>query len=468
MTLSPRTSRWRSTADLPAPLAALAPWAVAAGLVAYTLYATVDWDLPWSGGPSFGPVWIVATTLAIAGWSATGRRPRALAAVAIGTVTAMLLTDVAYLASGRELRDLDIYLRAGDQFAAGAPVYLDHVLMERPDEPPGYPFLYPPVTLPLFAGLGALPDAVARTGWVAGSVGAAVAALRLFGLPWRWVAVLLAWPPVFQGIQVGNVAVLVALLFAAAPRWPAGLVLAPIFKIYSGLAAAWLVREGRWRALAAGIAIVAGACLATLPLTGPGRWAEWWRGLDLFRASQPFLPASLYGFGLLFFVPGWAAIAAAGAVFAAAVHTAGRSGLARLGLATAVASPSLYSHGLIMGLPALLELRAIALWGALAITAVSPGLGWWLAIGLTVVAWFVPTLRRDPAAAGEGAEWHPLPTGIGPWGRLVPGSSQAVRRGPLSSVPAPSSDVGSRPRDPSRSPRNSSWTSVDREKPARP
>ncbi len=78
----------------------------------------------------------------------------------------------------------------------------------------------------------------------------------------------------------------------------------------------------------------------------------------------------------------------------------GLDGLARFGVATVVGSPSLFSHGFVVALPAFLELRPVGLWLAIGLTSVAPGLGWWLAIGLVVVASFATVLRR--------------PTG-GPW-----------------------------------------------------
>lgn len=381
-------------------------WALAAVLAAYILFATRDWDVPRPGDPSFGPLWIGATLALLAAWRVSGRALSPLAVIALGAIAAMALTDLAYSAS-RSLRDLHLYLGAGERFAAGQPVYLAGLLTERPVDLTTYPYLYPPPTLPLFAALAGLRGPVLDALWLAGSVAAALATLRLFGLSWRWAFLLLLWPPVFQGIQVGNVAVFTALLFAAAPWIGAGLVVAGVFKIYSGVAALWLVRERRWRALAVGVAIVLAWCLATLPLTGLDRWTEWWRGLEWYRASQASLPDSLYGFGLGHDLPALAALAVGVLAVVLALQARGATALGRLGLATAVAAPSLFAHGLMVALPAFLELRAVALWTTLAITSVAPGMAWWIAIGLAIAAWFVPSLRRPP---GDDA-WHPAACG---------------------------------------------------------
>jgi glycosyl transferase family 87 len=370
--------------------------------------------VPYPGALPFGPLWVAATAALIALWVVTGRALTPVAAIALGVVAAMTLTDVSYLAT-QGLRDLHLYLRAGEQFLDGRPVYLDALFTSRPADLADYPFLYPPLTLPFFAALSRLPAPLVDLGWLAASIGAAVATLRLFGVRWTAVPVLLLWPPFFQGIQVGNVAVPLGLLFALAPWVGGGLVVAAIFKIYSGLAALWLVRERRTKELAAGLLIVAATAVLTLPLVGASLWADWWRGLDLFRQSQPLLADYLYGFGLPRYVPDWLAVAVAAVLAVVALRSRGLEGLARLGLVTAVASPSLYAHGLIVALPAFLSLRSVWFWTALAITSVAPGIAWWAAILLAVAAWIVPALRRDSAARPLEDVLHPLPAGALPW-----------------------------------------------------
>jgi hypothetical protein len=297
------------------------------------------------------------------------------------------------------------------------------------------------MTLPVFAAMSRLPALAVDAAWVAASIAAALATLRLFGVPWRWAVLLLAWPPFFQGIQVGNVAVLLALLFAIAPWVGGGLIVAAVFKIYSGLAALWLVRERRLMALAAGIGIIAGTAIITLPLVGPERWRAWLDGLEWFRASQPLLADYLYGFGLPRYIPFVAAVAIAGAVTIAAVRMRGPDGLARLGLATVVASPSLYAHGLIVGLPAFLALRARWLWTVLAITSVAPGIAWWAAIGLGVAAWWLPALRRSGAGPERDGELHPLPPGVLPW-PAAPWDGRPAAPAPRPTPAAPAAGQG--------------------------
>jgi Glycosyltransferase family 87 len=403
-----RTVAWR-----------LGEWLLPVVLGTYVLYATIDWEVPQPGGIRFGPLWLGVTLAAGIGWIAAGRRLGAIAMTALASIAAMVLTDITFIV-GQNLRDLHLYLHAGRHFLDGEPVYLDRLFTVRPVDLSNFPFLYPPPTLPVFAILSLLPQLLVDVGWVAASIAAGVFLLRLIGIRGWWTFVFLAWPPLFQGIEVGNVSIFAGLLFALAPWLGAGLVVAAVFKLYSGIAALWLVRERRALGLVTGIAVVVGAALVTLPLTGIDRWHEWLVGLDWYRASQPLLPGSLYGFGLARYLRFLPFVAVAVLVTVVALRSRGREGLARLGLATVVASPSLYAHGLMVAVPALLLLEARWMWLALGIMSVAPGIGWWAGIGLTVVAWVVPVLRRTGSAGEEGVNvdddaLHPLRRGAGPW-----------------------------------------------------
>jgi hypothetical protein len=381
---------WRSA------LVRAGEWALPVVLGAYILNATVDWEVPQPGGIRFGPLWLAVTILAALGWWMGGRRVTPVAILILSSVSGMVLTDITFIV-GQNLRDLHLYVHAGDHFLNGQPVYLDQLFTVRPKDLSNFPFLYPPMTLPLFAVLARLPALLVDAGWLALSIAVSVATLRIFGVRGPLLAVFLLWPPFFQGIQVGNVVVFAGLLFAIAPRWGAGLVIAAIFKLYSGIAALWLVRQGRLRDLVLGIAIVFGLALATLPLTGVDRWREWLVGLDWFRASQPYLPGSLYGIGLARFLPFVVFVGIAAAIVVIALRSRDLESLRRLGVATIVASPSLYAHGLIVMVPAMLRLNAPWLWLALGITSVAPGIGWWAAIVLIVASWFVSPMRRPDA-----------------------------------------------------------------------
>src|SRR5918995_286723 len=78
------------------------------------------------------------------GRSGIGRALGAIETAAIIAVVAMVLTDVTSFWS-QPLRDLALYVKAGDAFMAGAPVYARDPLAEVPTDLSNYPFLYPPV-----------------------------------------------------------------------------------------------------------------------------------------------------------------------------------------------------------------------------------------------------------------------------------------------------------------------------------
>ena len=377
---------------------ALAPrdwrdWSAVLFLVVYILVAVYDWRLPGRDGTSFGPVWVAGSSVVVVALRLVRGRWEPVAALAACTSVAALLTDLVQF-NGQLLRDLGIYLRAGAQFAAQAPVYLSTVLTEAPVDKTTYPYLYPPPTLPIVAVLAALPRTLVEAGWVVGSILVAVWGLRRVGLPTRWAIAALLWPPFFQGLYVGNVVVPAFALFAAAPWFGAGLVLAAAFKPYSAIAALWLVRERRFGQIVRGGAILAGLALVTLPLVGVDSWRDWLDGLRLYALSQPQVPA-LLGLSLGAYLPGWLPLVAALAAIGWAWLGRGLEGLARFGVATVVGSPSLFAHGFVVALPAFLELNPVALWLALGITSVAPGLGWWLSIVLVVVASVATVLRRS-------------------------------------------------------------------------
>jgi hypothetical protein len=385
-------------------------WLLVVGLAVYVLVAVIDWRVPDAGGVPFGPLWAGLATVGIVGARLLRGRWEPLVALAACGSLAMLLTDLTQF-HGQVLRDLGIYLKAGEHFAAGAPAYLSQPMTTQPVDLTNYPFVYPPPTLPVFVALAALPRPLVEVTWLVGSVAAALGGLRLLGSPWRWAVAALVWPPFFQGIYVGNVSVLLFALLAAAPWLGGGLLLGAILKPYSAVASLWLVRERRFRALGAGGAAVAVVGLATLPVVGLGVWRDWLEGLRYYAESGALLPTRLIALGLSAYVPWVAAALASVAVVAWAWLGRGREGLARFGVATVVTSPSVFAHGFLLALPAFLGLRRPWLWVALGITSVAPGLGWWMTIVLVVGATFLPGLRRE--------------TG-GPWSRPADADDAAV------------------------------------------
>ena len=398
-------------------------WLPVGLLGVYLAWNARDRGVPLGTGVDYLPAWAASVAVALLAASLLARRIRPtrpwlrpVETAAILAVVAMVLTDLTM--TYQPLRDLGIYLKAGQHYLAGSPVYLQAAMAARPADLTDYPFLYPPLTLPPFATLSMLPTPIAQAVWVGGSVALGSVALRVIGLPWRWTLLALAWPPLFQGLWVGNVAVPALALFALGPWLGEGLLVGSVFKSYTGLAALWLVRERRWRQIVAGVAIVAALGLFTLPLTGLAPWGAWMEGLKQYQTSAQNVPA-LYGFGLPRFVPFWAFVALAAAAVLAALRPSGRESLARLGTATIVASPSLWGHGLLVAVPSMLSLRAPWLWLAIGITSAPDGLQWWWAIALIAASWLVPGMRRAEATgrgAGEAAEpLHPLAAGSSAW-----------------------------------------------------
>jgi Glycosyltransferase family 87 len=355
------------------------------------------------------PVFLALIALGtLATRAVTGSAPP-IAVLVVAAIVGMVLTDITVLPT-QALRDLGIYVKAGAHYAANERVYLDGLVTSVPQDRTDYPYLYPPFTLPFVAVLAALPFPLVATAWVALQVVAAVLTFRLIGIRPRWWLVLLAWPPVFQGLFVANVSIFAGFLFAAGPWFGAGLLLAGVFKVYSALAGLWLARERRWRPIVTAVVALAAVSLMTLPLTGIERWREWIAGLVWFRQSQDLLPNSLYGIALPHYLPQIVAVAIGAAVVAAAWFARRTEGLARFGVATIVASPSLYAHGIIPGLPAMTTLRLRWAWLVVAVTSVVPGEAWWAAIAFICLSWFALVLRRPaitlpPAsAAGRGGE----------------------------------------------------------------
>ena len=399
------------------------------GLIgAYLVWNARDRSVPLGPGVDYAPAWAISVVVALLAASVLARhfrpaRPwlRPVEAAAILAAAAMVLTDLTM--TNQPLRDLGIYLKAGQHYLAGNPVYLQAPMTARPADLTNYPFLYPPPTLPPFAALSMLPTPIAQAIWVGGSLALGLAALRIIGLPWRWTILAVAWPPLFQGLWVGNVAVPALALFALGPWLGEGLVVGAVFKSYTGLAALWLARERRWRQIATGVAVIAALGLVTLPLTGVGQWNAWVEALRLYQSSAQNVPA-LYGFGLPRFVPFWVFVALAAAAVLAALRPSGRESLARLGTATVVASPSLWGHGLLVAVPSMLSLRAPWLWLAIGITSAPDGLQWWYAVALIAASWSVPEMRRPEATANgpeeagvpPGEPLHPLAANLLPWG----------------------------------------------------
>jgi hypothetical protein len=250
-------------------------------------------------------------------------------------------------------------------------------LTSLPADTSQLPFVYPPLTMPFFGLVAALPRAPVVVAWELAAVGSAVLSLRWFGVRWRWCPVLLLWPPFVEGIWVGNVAVPALLLLAAASRAAWTLALGPVFKLQFAVPALWLLRDRRWRDIAIGSGIVVGLAVITLPLVGPGAWATWIDALRAFQATAANIPG-LAGAPLSLLISFPAYVICSAVAIALGLVVGGRVGLARLAVASVVASPSLYRHGLLSLLPGLLGLDEVLLWVGLGI--VTNPTGMWAAV----------------------------------------------------------------------------------------
>lgn len=357
-------------------------------------------------------VWLALVALLATAIVLVRRRSlTSITVMAIEVLAASVVSDVGN-SSGGGLRDLRLYLSAGSHFLAGGTVYTVEPIHRYPHDLATLPFLYPPPTLPLFAFLAALPFPVAAALWVGGGIAAVVCSLRLLGLSWRWAIIGLLWPPIEQGIFVGNVAAPSLLLLALAPRLAGGLVVGGILKPQHGVMALWLLRERAWRSLRLGIGAVVVTVLVTLPFTGVALWGDWVRGLFAYRVSQRIL-GGLYGVGLGRYVPFWIFVVVVAMVIILAVLPRGRESLSRLGLASAVASPSLWSHGFLVAIPAFLRLRSSFCWLALGLLCAGEFPGPQLALALPVAGWLGGLLGVHEAAVR--GEPHPLGRNAEPW-----------------------------------------------------
>jgi hypothetical protein len=355
-------------------------------------------------------VWVsfVAMLTAVL-WIVRRRPPTAVALMALEVLAASLINDLDYSRAGA-LRDLRLYLDAGQAFLAGHSPYTTDVLTAYPADLGDLPFLYAPPTLPFFGLLSAMPFPLVAVLWFAGSIAAVVLALRAFGLSWAWAGMSLAWFPIEQAIFTGNVAAPSLLILAFAPAVPAILPLGAVLKPQNAILVLWLVRQRYWRSLAWGVVAVVALVAVTLPFTGIGLWQDWVRSLLAYQGSEQNF-RSLYGVGLAKYLPLPVFVAIAAAATLLALAATGRIGLARLGLASVIASPSLWSHGFMSAIPAFLSLRAPWLWVVAGLLSICPFPGTQLALLFAALAWFLPSLRRDEMAEGP----HPLGAAVTPW-----------------------------------------------------
>jgi hypothetical protein len=376
------------------------------------------------GGLPFGLLWLAGTAAVVGGArllsavspaSPVGRSWPALALVA-WVVVGWLLFDVLLWQQTNHLYDFNVYLGSAGRWLDGGQPYMTAPVTAWPSSAERDFFLYPPPLLPVFGLLSRLPNAPVTAGWVGFLVVCSYASFRALGLRPIYSLLLLAFPPVMIGFESGNVAALTFLLFAAAYRTGGGLVVDGLFKVQSGLPALWLIRTGRWRGLAIGVAIVAVIVIATLPLVGADSWRAWLAGLGYRAQSQPGAP-EMFGFSYARYLPGGIFVALSLLAVGVALLFSGRRGLAALGLASIFASPALWPHGFVFALPAVLLLESGPLvW--LVLGAGCLGANMWLLFAAGWIA--VAASRRLPDRL------HPMAGTDGPWPRAAAALGQGA------------------------------------------
>jgi hypothetical protein len=342
---------------------------------------------------------------------------------AIIVILATVATWVAYDLTNvlhAPMRDLHSYLAAAGAELAGGSAYLQGPIATLPD---GYndPFVYPPMTLPLFEVLACLPLAFVEVAWLSISAAAVFIGLRLLGVRGRWVVLLFASPIFAVGLSVGNVAAFGFVCFALGYRFAAALVIGGFFKPQAGIPAIWGLRERRYREIGLGIALLALLVIASIPLTGLTAWRDWAVALGYFE--QALDRYGLRGASLTRYFPVLVVVVLSVAAIGLALLRGGRNGLARFGLAAIVASPTLYIHGFSPLLPGAMTLRPEVFWFVWAIVAwdvwgVVPVSGGWVALIIVAAALLHSTgedLRGPVDLTEEAADLHPAGAGAQIW-----------------------------------------------------
>jgi hypothetical protein len=297
-----------------------------------------------------------------------------------------------------------------------------------------------------------LPRLLVLVPWLAICAAAAVWTARRLSVPWKFVPLVLAWPPFAEGLVTGNVQILQFAAFAAlfylpglpwsptprladfsGPTWawllgrrgaPDSAAPPPLKArirsftarpwrddIESGLLAAgvgamkytqvlplvWLVRP-RFRAAIFGGLAMAAAIVVMLPFTGIGLYKDW---LDqLGRAADPSW--ALAGGPLAFVVGRPVALVATVLAVVGLFFVRGRDSGAWVGIALLVAAPSIHGYGMLFLLPALLTIRRDLAISLAVLVARYNIYGWWLSIAVAAIA--LAASSRYPALRAQQPE----------------------------------------------------------------
>jgi hypothetical protein len=335
-------------------------------------------------------------------------------AVAISIRSAILIATTFPIAL-----DLIIPLRAAERWLAGGAVYLpdgfaDPLLLA--------PFLYPPFTLPVLAPLTLPPEIVVRLGWVGLLLVVALLTCRRLAVPWIIVPGVLLWKPMFEGLWVGNVAVVLFAAFVAAFwRRPTRHTLEPeprdldgaeppdarIGFLAASLAAVKLSQLQAWVAIAGRSvrAAVLGAIpwillvVVTLPFVGPDPYGAWLDQLAL--ASDPRWEAM--GPSVLHYLGPTVFAVAVVASLAIALRLRGRDTGVWLGILMLLVTPNMHAFSGLFLLPTLLRIRREFALLAAALTGTLSYEGWWMGIAIAVGVMLAgerwPVLREPVSSA---------------------------------------------------------------------
>jgi hypothetical protein len=234
---------------------------------------------------------------------------RALPFIAGGT---LLLTVTAVLAVAGDTLGYDFraYYNAASRVLAGQPLYDASAAVAGP----GGLFLYPPPFVLPILPLALLPVGAATGIWIVLTLAAFAAGTALLptGRSVRWLIVLLAgvsWPFVYA-TKLGQVGSLLYLLFAIGWRWldrepVLGAIgaLGAVIKVQPGVVLVWAVLTRRWRAVAAGSAVLVVLGAVSALVLGLGVWTDFLSLLtrvnDPITTPHNFTPgAVLYQMGL--------------------------------------------------------------------------------------------------------------------------------------------------------------------------
>jgi len=129
----------------------------------------------------------------------------------------LLLAFIAVPAHATYAWDFHAFWGAAANLDHGRSPYTD--LGANPSGTPYPAYLYPPLLAELLMPLGFLPFLTAAALFIAGSIVALLAALRLLGVrDWRCYGLAFLWLPVLHGLRLGTLTPLLVLAIAAAWR----------------------------------------------------------------------------------------------------------------------------------------------------------------------------------------------------------------------------------------------------------